>query len=144
MAGEIDAVPLPAGRADAVEPHDAERHGQAAAALDDGDEVRVGQVVVGVVIAAVAVAGMDQGCQSTEAGLERTAVEHAAYAGGVAGELAEMGGGDVGLEPGGQRPAELERRVGEVDLAVRQLADRFQCHGGVDHRRAAPCAAESI
>ena len=54
MRGKIDAVAGPAGGARGVQPEHAERDGQAAAALDDADEVGVDQVVVGFAIAAIA------------------------------------------------------------------------------------------
>ena len=60
MAGEVHPVRPPTDRPRAVQPEDTERHGQAAAPLDDADEVGVGRVVIGLDIPGVAMTARDQ------------------------------------------------------------------------------------
>jgi len=104
-----------------VQPDDAERHRQAAPPLDHPDQVGVGGVVVGFGVAGVAVAAGQQAGQRRDlpdqildADIERRR---------VARDGREMLARRLPVGLGRIDPSQLQGGVGQLELAIGQLAD---------------------
>ncbi len=124
MAGKVHPGGIPAGGVGGVHPQDAERHRQAAAALDHADQIGVGQVVIGLGVAAIAEpAGQQAG---EERGLSGQVVRRRAAGRGVAGDGAQVSAHRPRVAVRRVDAGQQQGRAGEVDLVIRQHADGVQ------------------
>ena len=110
MRREVDATGGPAGRARGMDPEDAECHRQAAPTLDHPDEVGVGEIVVGLGIARIAVPAGEQcgECAGACAGRD------VAQFGRRRGQGGEMRTRRREVRPGRIDRGEQQRRLGEI------------------------------
>ena len=116
----------PSRGARGMQPDDAECDRQALAALDDADQVGIREIVIGLGIAGIGVAPGDQTGERFGAHREIVGADRVGELHRVAREIRQMR--TCRLPVGIRRidARELQRRVTDVDLGVRQHADRFQ------------------
>ena len=128
MAGKIDAVRRPAGGPRGMQPQDAERHRQAPAALDDADQVGVRRGRRRCPCRRDSRGGSAiRSVERPGAGAEvvrRRRRPRAATASRASSDRCAARRLPVGVRRIDAR--QLQRRVGDVDLGVRQLPDRLQ------------------
>ncbi len=134
VAGEIDAVRSPRDRPRALQPQHAERHRQAAAALDDADEVGIGRVVVGLGVAPIAVPPRQQPGQRACPSRQIARRDVTREVDRLARQRRQMRLRRRPIMASGVHPRELQRGPGKVDLHVRQLADRVERLAGLQRR----------
>ena len=138
MARKIDPVGRPAGGARAVQPQHTERHWQAAPALDHVDQIGIGEIVVGLGIAAIPVPLRNDRRKRREAPRRRLA-----RSGGrrydVARQLREVRGSRAPIRAGRIDSRQQQRRLPDVDLRIGQRARRLQRRARLDHRMTRIC-----